>query len=330
MKQRTVETICYLLVLLFQIPLAGPAAAAAPRNTPLEKSVTAAEQTGVPSSLTSRVLILANDQRINPEHTRGFISTLSRAKKQGFSLEPFMNKIEEGISKHVPADRILSVLEQKMAHYARIQAMIPPFPHLADSLENNLPAADLGKLAESICCGITDHEVRQVFARARDNASVIELCRTFGVMAVLKQISFEPDLAHQIIIHGIDHGYFAKDQVRLSRALVTARQKQIPDQRVARVVIEQMAAGKAADTMMKALGIGKSATPDGTSAGPGKKENRSGPSSGSGSGSGSGGNGSGAGGNSGGPGGDSDGSGGGDGGAGGNGGGSGGNRGNSN
>ena len=76
-----------------------------------------ARAAGIPESTLNRLLALGYEKQFESSAMGNLLSVLVQCRRENLPLQPFLNKIEEGISKNVPAPRIEQVLVRKLDDY---------------------------------------------------------------------------------------------------------------------------------------------------------------------------------------------------------------------
>src|SRR5512143_1626548 len=83
----------------------------------LDNAVRAAQQAGMPAETVNRLLAMGYEQKVDPEQVIALLELLSAVRKDGLPTAPFLNKVEEGLTKRVPPPVILQVLRERRDDY---------------------------------------------------------------------------------------------------------------------------------------------------------------------------------------------------------------------
>jgi hypothetical protein len=130
----------------------------------------------------------------------GFIRALTEAQHEGFPLEPFTNKIEEGVAKRVPSPLIQTVLAKKLEDYRFTKSTIQETFEKHGEKNPVIPHGYLLRLSESLSCGLSREELRTLLEHASSPPILPPLAMAAETMASLKQNQFDPAMAQQIAI----------------------------------------------------------------------------------------------------------------------------------
>ena len=87
-------------------------------------AVKEAQAVGVPTTTLNQLLAVGYENQLEPAALVGFIQILIDARRDGIPLEPFSNKVEEGLAKHVPHSTIQQVLIRKLEDYRFTHSLI--------------------------------------------------------------------------------------------------------------------------------------------------------------------------------------------------------------
>jgi len=100
----------------------------------------------------NRLLAMGYEQKVDPEQMIALLELLSAVREDGLPTAPFLNKVEEGLTKRVPPPVILQVLQQRRDDYTFTRDLLG-----AQLRQRNqspeIPADYLVRLAESRYCG---------------------------------------------------------------------------------------------------------------------------------------------------------------------------------
>jgi hypothetical protein len=212
-------------------------------------SVRAARKAGVSETDLNRLLMLAVDHRLEDDDVVQLVNFLQTVQTENLPVVPFMGKIEEGLTKHVPLGTIAAVLGQKLETYRFVTKVLR-----GKTGEQEITAHDVSRMVGSLESGIT----REQFARFILEASgqdLSMLARATDILALLKQVRFEESLAREILFIGLRNNSLTQSWDYLARVVVTAKKRQIPDDEIARAARQALEANRPFADFMAALGF---------------------------------------------------------------------------
>jgi len=232
----------------------GPLDDAAAQGGPLDDAAAQAAAAGVPDVVLDRVMALAFKHDLERPVAAELVLALARAAQAGLPAEPFAAKMEEGLAKQAPTQRVLAVVQAKMEHYrfAREQTMAalrswsPQAPQLPD--------ADLVLVAEALASGLDRQELAD-FLTTAPPTSAHELGQAVEYLAALRQAKLGPALAGSIVKAGLAKGFFVKPNWELAWVVNEAKQRGIADDIIGAEALATMENRKKVKDVCYALGI---------------------------------------------------------------------------
>lgn len=246
-------SILLLLTLACLTPPCGGEAFAQPQKAGIAEAVAEAKEAGVPDAALNVLLALGYEKQFEPRAVAALVHTLTLAQREGMPLEPFTGKIAEGAAKHVPPQRIEQVLAKKVDDYRFTRNAVTAFMK-RHGREEPLSSEYLIRMTEGLYCGLSREDVSRVMEQAPP-ASIPTLTRGVEVLAALKQIRFDPKLSDQIVFTGLKQNYFTPEQRDFSRAVVTAREKGVRDEKIAAEALTAMEKRSSIEGLCSHLGI---------------------------------------------------------------------------
>jgi hypothetical protein len=247
--------LCALLVLasLFFFPGNDPFAQSTKGD--VAEAIEDAQSAGVGSTTLNHLLTLGYQNQVESKAMAGFIGILTEAQRKGFPLEPFTNKIEEGVAKHVPAPLIQTVLAKKLEDYRFTKSTIQETFEKHGEKKPAIPHGYLLRLSESLSCGLSREELRTLLEHARSPSNLPPLAMAAETMASLKQNQFDPSLAQQIAVVGLKYNYFTPERRDIVRIIIVAKQKGISDLTVTTAVLETLQKKGSLEDLASRLGV---------------------------------------------------------------------------
>ena len=221
-----------LLIAIQAICLVSPGQRAvyAGHQTPVVSAVESARRQGVPEEIINRLLAYALDNQINAEHTVHLLAILKQVREAQFPVKPFLDKIQEGLSKLIDFERIEGSLVKRLDDYQFVRQLLrkkyTPSRVYADS--------DLTVLVESLDFGIKRGELRLLFDRA-PAAQPEMLAVAAKNKALLKQLSFDDEIIDDILFTGLANNSLTSRWSLFFKVAAAAERRGIPPARIAEV-----------------------------------------------------------------------------------------------
>lgn len=243
--------LCLLLILL---TLVGAAAVSAQQSDDrLENSLQQAREAGISEATLKRLLALAYEKQVEPAGMANLLPVLAQCQRDNLPLEPFLSKIEEGISKRVPAYRIGQVLKTRLDDYRFTRSLLALGVGSGSEIDAAATVFHI-RLTETLYCGLSREDLAHL-AGVFPSASLPELSRGAEVLATLKQLCLEPQLADQIVATGMEQGYFAVEQRDFGRLVAMAKKKGLADTQIAAAALEVIKSKGSQNDLSSRLGI---------------------------------------------------------------------------
>ncbi len=200
-----------------------------------------AKKAGVPDETVSRLLSLGYDNGVEASSMAGLVSIVGEVKKDGLPLEPFVDKIDEGLAKHVPAASIEQVLNQKKQDYLFTRSLTAEYLK-KHGRKDQIESKDLVGIAESLYSGLSREEVARTMEQA-PAVSPTTLRRAIHIQASLKQLGFDRNLSDEIVSTGFKLNFFSRQQRGFARAIVAGKRKGLSDQEIAKAALSTIRSG---------------------------------------------------------------------------------------
>ncbi len=239
-----------LRLLLILLTLAGAVAVSAQQ---LENSLQQAREAGISEATLKRLLALAYEKQLEPAGMANLLPVLAQCQRENLPLEPFLSKIEEGISKRVPASRIGQVLKTRLDDYRFTRSLLAQGVGSGSEIDAAATVFHI-RLTETLYCGLSREDLTHL-AGIFPSASLPALSRGAEVLATLKQLRLTPQLADQIVATGIEQGYFAVEQRDFGRLVAMAKKKGLADTQIAAAALEVMKSNGSQNDLSSRLGI---------------------------------------------------------------------------
>jgi hypothetical protein len=243
-----------LFILAFLLPFLNSTTDGQAIKGNVADAVKEAQAGGVPPTLLNHLLTLGYENQVETQAMMGFIQTLTEVRREEFPVEPFTNKIEEGLAKRVPVSVIQQVLSKKLEDYRFTLSLIK------DNLKKQgkrqtIPPEYLLRFSESLSCGISRENLRLLLENAFFSSPLPTLAMAIETLASLEQNQVNPATAQQIVIAGLKENYFTPDKRDFPRIIVIAKQKGVSEQTIANVAIDTIQSKGTVQDIASRLGI---------------------------------------------------------------------------
>ncbi|MBN1847795.1 MAG: hypothetical protein JW932_04350 [Deltaproteobacteria bacterium] len=218
--------ILFLLIWCFMV-----SSTSAKEDGSVSAAVADARKAGVPEETVSGILALGYEHGLQADEIVEFLDVTRSAHENGFSLRSFMGKIEEGLAKGVEARNISQVLHQELDRFQFTYQLASQTMSGWKAQHMGLRPEDLARMAGTLAMGLTKTDM-EVFFSGVPKAPMNQVANALEFMAGLIQSGLHQDEARDIVYAGMDSGFFARPDWRLSAMVRAAIQKDIPNDQV--------------------------------------------------------------------------------------------------
>lgn len=210
-------------------------------------------EAGIPEETLNHLLALAYEKQFDPSGMADLLPILAQCQKEDLPLEPFLSKLEEGISKRIPAPQIQQVLETRREDYRFTRSLIQESGNLPGKVEP-ASAESYVRLTETLYCGLSRENLANLLGTSPGSPLPV-VSRGAEVLASLKQIRFNPRYAEQIVDTGVKQGYFTWEQKDFARIVALAKKKGLQDDQIAAAALAVMGSRGSQNDFSSRLGI---------------------------------------------------------------------------
>ncbi|SPF50793.1 exported hypothetical protein [Syntrophobacter sp. SbD1] len=217
------------------------------------QAVQEAKKAGVPDETINRLLSLGYDNGVEAASMANLVSIVVEVKNEDLPQEPFLNKIEEGVAKHVPAASIEQVLKQKKQDYLFARSLTSDYLK-KHGLKQQVAPKDLVGITESLFSGLSREDLALIMEQAPP-VSPTTLRRAIHIQASLKQVGFDPKLSDQIVSTGFKHNFFTHQQRGFGRAIVAGKRNGVSDAKIAEAAMSTMQSGGTVAGFCSQIGV---------------------------------------------------------------------------
>lgn len=209
-----------------------------------------AQKASLPEPVIIQVLSLALDAGFQGSAAARTLIVLTEAHRRNFSLEPFQERLAEGIAKRIAGARIALALEERLDR----QMMVGERLRRANASNGSAYQMAVISLTDGLEMGLTAEEVDTLIQRT-GNAPVAMTAVAAEMWALLKQLAFDPTLTDQIISEGFTQRSLNAAWRNFPQIVVIARQKGVPDHEIGVEALEGLRSGGAPADLLTRLGF---------------------------------------------------------------------------
>jgi hypothetical protein len=210
-----------------------------------------AHDAGLPDPLVSHVLATLYDAGFDPASAARTLSVLADAQQKGFELQPFRDRIAEGIAKHIDAGRIARALEERLQRQIKVSERLPEDDR---RMEPSTYQALVASLTDGLEMGLTLDEIDTLLQQTGD-APLAMTAVAAEMWALLKQLAFAPEMTDQIIAAGLAQQALNPAWRHFPQIVVIARQKGISDAETGAEALKRLQAGGVPADLLTRLGF---------------------------------------------------------------------------
>jgi hypothetical protein len=225
-------------------------AAGAQTSPTVADALVRAHDARLPDSVIINVMALALDADFDRSSAARTIIVLAKAHQADFDLNPFRERIEEGIAKRIEGPRIAAALEKRLQRQMLVSDRLP---HDRDT-DAPVYQAAVVSLTDALEMGLAPQDVDLLVQRAGDTP--VAMTAVAGEMwALLKQLNFDPALTDRMISAGLAQRALRPAWRNFPQIVVMARQKGVPDEEMATEALKSLQAGGSPADLLARLGF---------------------------------------------------------------------------
>ncbi len=236
---------CFTAGLFFLI--AGLLAVTAER-TSLSVAIDDARFAGVPDSTVDRILAASYSRQLDVEKVIETLHFLASLPGEKIPLEPFVEKVDEGIAKRVDINQILAALNGKLGDYSFIMNLVPD----AEKYPEDEYFSGVRLFSDSLAFGLERRELSRII-REHPDAGMMQLAVAAELMAFLKWMAFDEKDSERIISAGLQSGRFTLEWRKLPNIVRVATQRGLSHQRITETVAATLRSNGSVQSLLPKL-----------------------------------------------------------------------------
>ena len=217
-------------------------------------AVQTAKTNGVSEELISRILVVGVHYNLESKDLVGFLVVATEAGKRKLPIEPFIDKMEEGLAKRVEMHRIQQVLRHELVQYVYVQDMLQKTILQKGYRPEEMKSAAVVRLARTLSMGIAQNEMQDLLQNA-PKVSMGEIVDAVEFTAALKQAGEDFPEAKEITMVGLQHGFFTRTAWNLPLMVSAARTNHLPENQIKAAALEVVKGNKTVLEAHTSLGL---------------------------------------------------------------------------
>jgi hypothetical protein len=243
----TVLAVVIFAVIL--IPLDQTATYADHQKTVLS-AVKSASQQGVPEKAITRLLVYALDNQLSGKHTVQLLSMMIKVHKAKFPIDPFVEKIQEGLAKQVPPERLVNSLNKRLNSYKFVKELLKK-KYVGTQ---NFAESVLLMFVDSLDFGLSKEELNLLIIQAPQVPPKM-LSIAAKNKALIRQLNFEEKIVDDILFTGLKYQSFTSRWSLLFKVVAAAGRKGISQARIAKASKDVLSRNGDLEEVLSVLGF---------------------------------------------------------------------------
>jgi hypothetical protein len=219
----------------------------------VSQAVEEARKAGVSDETAIKLLSIGYDNGVEAHAMAGLVRIIGEVGKENLPQEPFVEKIKEGLAKHVSASSIEQVLNQKKANYMFAMSITKNYLK-KNGLQQEVTPRDLIGIAESLYGGLSRQDLTRTIEQA-PSVPLPRLRRAITLEASLQQVGFDRKLADRIVSTGLEQNFFSSQNRGIAHAIVAGKHKGISDDKIAEAALSVMKSGGTVESFCSQIGV---------------------------------------------------------------------------
>jgi len=200
-------------------------------------AVQTAKTNGVTEELVTRILVVGVHYNLESRDLVGFLVVATEAGQRKLPVEPFVDKMEEGLAKRVETHRIQQVLRHDLVQYGFVQDMLQKTILEKGYQPEEMKSAAVVRLARTLSMGIAQSEMQDLLQNA-PKVSMGEMIDAVEFTAALKQTGEDFAEAKEITLAGLQNGFFARTAWSLPLMISSAKTNHVPEDKIRAAALE--------------------------------------------------------------------------------------------
>ena len=213
--------------------------------------LTAAKEAGLSDEEINRILAYGYDVRISTDNAVDLLEILTAARSQGFSIDPLLGKIDEGLAKRVSFEVLKAVLRKKIRDYQFILTLYRKNNKTQDTKDIFPP---LQRAADSVDLGLEYEELQLLFNDLTETPADMYEVAAIN-MAFLKQLNFKSDFSLKIMRTGLMSKSLGPDWKDFFKVAASGKRKGISEEEISKAAIKILSKNQNIKALIQELGL---------------------------------------------------------------------------
>jgi hypothetical protein len=226
---------------------------------------------GVPAEDVSLIITRGLEQGAAGRHVEGFLETAAKTKEQNLPIRPVLDRMEQGLAKGVPPEKIAGVTQRLSEHLAAAKPMVNKFESegMRSTGAKGSDAA-VETVARALERSVPRDAVMKTGEHVKDRKGSMGLFnRAVDTMTTFVGSGMTAEQAANMVHTAVDRGYSERDLEAMERYMVNELRKNRPMSEVVSGMNSRMERGEMLHDMQERPGAGSSMHSPGSGGGMG-------------------------------------------------------------
>jgi hypothetical protein len=218
---------------------------------------------GIPAEDISIIITRGLEQGAAGKHVEGFLETATRTKEQNLPVRPVLDRMEQGLAKGVPPEKIAGVTQRLSENLAAAKPMVSK---LETSGIRSTGAKGSDEAVETVARAMERSISREAVVKTGEhvkeqNGSMGLFNRAVDTMTTFVGSGMTAEQAAKMVHTAVDKGYSERDLAAMERYLVGELRKNRPMNEVVSNMNSRMERGEMLHDMQDRSGAGSMHSP---------------------------------------------------------------------
>lgn len=215
------------------------------------KTFAAAREAGLSEEQINQTLAYGYDIRISTDNAIELLEILTDTRSQGFSVDPLLSKIDEGLTKRVSFEVLKAVLRKKIRDYQFILSIYIK-NNKKTGMENIFPS--IQRAADSVDLGLEYEELQMLFNGVSNTPADMYAVAAIN-MAFLKQLNFNSDLSFNIMRTGLKYKSLEPDWKDFFKIAASGKRKGVSEEQISEAAIKILKENQSIKAFIQEIGL---------------------------------------------------------------------------
>jgi hypothetical protein len=219
---------------------------------------------GIPAEDVSLIITRGLEQGAAGKHVEGFLETATRTKEQNLPIRPVLDRMEQGLAKGVPPEKIAGVTQRLSENLATARPMVSKLETSGIRSAGAKGSDDaVETVARALEKSIAQEAVMKTGEKVKDRKGSMGLFnRAVDTMTTFVGNGMTAEQAAKMVHTAVDKGYSERDLVAMERYMVGELRKNRPMNEVVSGMNSRMERGEMLHDMQDRSGAGPMRSPN--------------------------------------------------------------------